>query len=144
MAGQLAEESRQVEAARRRLASGRTTLLSELGLLDGHAFGLFLDLLGEALSEQSGPETAVERRTGDGLLQIRDALSPGYCLNPAVVPAHDPALLVSAPGHVGWFLEEGCSHLSVEAFWQMSKVIEVRYDRFLALDDSRARPLEGL
>ena len=71
MAGQLAEESRQVEAARRRLASGRTTLLSELGLLDGHAFGLFLDLLGEALSEQSGPETAVERRTGDGLLQIR-------------------------------------------------------------------------
>ena len=71
MAGQLAEESRQVEAARRRLASGRTTLLSELGLLDGHAFGLFLDLLGEALSEQSGPETADERRTGDGLLQIR-------------------------------------------------------------------------
>jgi len=71
MAGQLAEESRQVEAARQRLATGRTTLLSELGELDGHAFGLFLDLLGEALSEQSGPETAVERRTGDGLLQIR-------------------------------------------------------------------------
>ena len=34
---------------------------------------------------------------GDGLLQIRDAMSAGYCLNPAVVPAHDPALLVSAP-----------------------------------------------
>lgn len=81
---------------------------------------------------------------GDGLLQIRDSLSPGYCLNPAVVPAHDPALLVSAPGHVGWFLEEGCAHLSVEAFWQMSKVIEVRYDRFLALGDARNRPLEGL
>ena len=71
MAGQLAEESRQVEAARQRLATGRTTLLSELGELDGHAFGLFLDLLGEALSEQAGPETSVERRTGDGLLQIR-------------------------------------------------------------------------
>lgn len=81
---------------------------------------------------------------GDGLLQIRDSMSPGYCLNPAVVPAHDPALLVSAPGHVGWFLEEGCSHLSVEAFWQMSKVIEVRYDRFLALGDARVNPLEGL
>ncbi|MCE9621196.1 MAG: hypothetical protein K8R99_02505 [Actinomycetia bacterium] len=81
---------------------------------------------------------------GNGLLQIRDSMSPGYCLNPAVVPAHDPALLVSAPGHEGWFLEEGCSHLSVEAFWQMSKVIEVRYDRFLALGDDRARPLEGL
>lgn len=81
---------------------------------------------------------------GDGLLQIRESMSPGYCLNPAVVPAHDPALLVSAPGHVGWFLDEGCGHLSVEAFWQMSKVIEVRYDRFLALGDLRARPLEGL
>ncbi len=81
---------------------------------------------------------------GNGLLQIRDSLSPGYLLNPAVVPAHDPALLVSAPGHVGWFLEEGCSHLSVEAFWQMSKVIEVRYDRFLALRASRTHPLEGL
>jgi len=81
---------------------------------------------------------------GDGLLQIRDSMSPGYCLNPAVVPAHDPTLLVSAPGHVGWFLEEGCSHLSVEAFWQMSKVIEVRYDRFLALGDARVKPLEGL
>ena len=82
--------------------------------------------------------------SGNGLLQIRDSLSPGYCLNPAVVPSHDPALLVSAPGHVGWFLEEGCSHLSVEAFWQMSKVIEVRYDRFLALGDARVKPLEGL
>ena len=81
---------------------------------------------------------------GNGLLQIRDSMSPGYCLNPAVVPAHDPALLVGAPGHVGWFLEEGCSHLSVEAFWQMSKVIEVRYDRFLALGDARVNPLEGL
>ena len=71
MAGQLARESQQVEAARLRLATGRATLLSELGELDTHAFGLFLNLLGEALAEQLGPETAVERRTGDGLLQIR-------------------------------------------------------------------------
>ena len=71
MAGQLAEESRQVDAARRRLATGRAALLSELGELDTHAFGLFLNLLGEALAEQSGPESAVERQTGDGLLHIR-------------------------------------------------------------------------
>ena len=71
MAGELAEESRQVEAARRRLATGRATLLSELGELDTHAFGLFLNLLGEALAEQSGPQRAVERQTGDGLLHIR-------------------------------------------------------------------------
>lgn len=74
MAGQLAEESRQVEAARRRLATGRATRLSELGELDAHAFGLFLNLLGEALSEQNGPDAPIERLTGDGLLRI--ALEP--------------------------------------------------------------------
>ncbi len=71
LAGQLAEESRQVDAARRRLATGRTTRLSELGELDPQAFGLFLALLGEALAEQAGPHTVVERQTGDGLLQVR-------------------------------------------------------------------------
>lgn len=71
MAQQLAEESRQVDAARQRLATGRPTRLSELGDLDTHAFGLFLSLLGEALAEQSSPDQAVERQTGDGLLQIR-------------------------------------------------------------------------
>ncbi len=71
IAGELAEESRQVDAARRRLATGRATLLSELGELDTHAFGLFLNLLGEALAEQAGPAMAVERQTGDGLLHIR-------------------------------------------------------------------------
>lgn len=81
---------------------------------------------------------------GDGLLQIRDSLSPGYCLNPALVPVHDPLLVVNAPAHTGWFLGEGCAHLSVEAFWQMSKVIEVRYDRFLALGTGREKPLDGL
>ena len=35
-----------------------------------HAFGLFLGLLGETLSEQAGPEVPVERRTGDGLLHV--------------------------------------------------------------------------
>jgi uncharacterized protein (TIGR02677 family) len=71
MAGELAEESRQVDAARRRLATGRAGLLSDLGELDTHAFGLFLNLLGEALAEQPGPQAVVERQTGDGLLHIR-------------------------------------------------------------------------
>lgn len=71
MARQLAEESRQVEAARRRLATGRPIRLSELGELDMHAFGLFLGLLGEALAEQHDPDSPVERQTGDGLLHIR-------------------------------------------------------------------------
>ncbi len=80
---------------------------------------------------------------GSGLLEIRGALSPGFVLNPALVPAHDPALLVASPGATDWYLSEGCAHLSVEAFWQMSKVVEVRYDRFLALGDLRERPLES-
>ncbi|MDO8719960.1 MAG: TIGR02677 family protein [Polaromonas sp.] len=71
MAEQLAEESRQVEAARQRLATGRPTRLSELGELDTHAFALFLSLLSEALAEQASPEKPVERQTGDGLMSIR-------------------------------------------------------------------------
>lgn len=81
---------------------------------------------------------------GEGLLEIRGAQSPGFMLNPAVVPVHDPALIVTAPGSTDWYLHEGCAHLSVEAFWQMSKVVEVRYDRFLALGALREHPLEGL
>ncbi len=71
MAQALGEESRQVEAARQRLATGQPLRLSELGELDHHAFGLFLSLLGEALAEQANPDQAVERQTGDGLLRIR-------------------------------------------------------------------------
>lgn len=67
----LAEESLQVEAARQHLATGQPTRLSDLGELDLHAFGLFLGLLGETLTEQGGPETTAERQTGDGLLHIR-------------------------------------------------------------------------
>jgi hypothetical protein len=81
---------------------------------------------------------------GDHLLQIREPDSPGYMLSPAVVPAHDVTLLSTLPGRVDWYHTEGCGHLSVEAFWQMSKVIEVRYDRFLELGSRRVRPLADL
>ena len=70
LARELAEESQQVEAARKRLATGQPTRLSDLGELDRHAFGLFLGLLGEALTEQAGPGATAERQTGDGLLHI--------------------------------------------------------------------------
>ncbi len=71
MAEELLEEARQVEAARKRLASGHPFRLSEMGELDLHAFALFLSLLGEALAEQAHPDQIVERQTGDGLLNIR-------------------------------------------------------------------------
>lgn len=81
---------------------------------------------------------------GDHLVQLRDARSPGYPLNPALVPVHDPALVTTRPDAIEWFHREGCGHLSVEAFWQTAKVIEVRYDRFLALGELRDEPLDGL
>ena len=63
-AGCWSRGSLQVEAARLRLATGRPTRLSELGALDPHCFGHFLNLLGEALAEQEGPGATVERQTG--------------------------------------------------------------------------------
>lgn len=62
----------QIEAARARhaLATGQLTRLSDLGHLDAHAFALFLGLLGEALTVQTGPDDAVELQSSDGLLCI--------------------------------------------------------------------------
>jgi len=71
LAAQLQEEHAQIEAARRRLATGRPARLSELGTLDQHAFALFLSLLGQALTAQGTPDEAVELQSGDGLLHIR-------------------------------------------------------------------------
>jgi hypothetical protein len=78
---------------------------------------------------------------GGGLLQIREPDSPGFMLSPAVVPVHDPDLITTLPGRQEWYHLEGCGHLSVEAFWQMSKIVEVRYDRFVASGVARADPL---
>jgi uncharacterized protein (TIGR02677 family) len=71
LAAQLQEESRQIEAARARIATGRAVRLSELGVLDPQEFGLFLSLLGEALAEQPGPDSVIQRATGDGLFMVR-------------------------------------------------------------------------
>jgi hypothetical protein len=81
---------------------------------------------------------------GDGLLQIREPDSPGFMLSPAVVPVHDPTLITTLPDRLEWYHREGIGHLSVEAFWQMSKVVEVRYDRFLEAGAHRADPLAGI
>jgi hypothetical protein len=78
---------------------------------------------------------------GDSLLQIREPDSPGFMLSPAVVPVHDPDLITTLPNREEWYHREGVAHLSVEAFWQMSKVVEVRYDRFLELGPGRADPI---
>lgn len=96
MAQHFAEESRQVDAARQRLANGQPTRLSELGELDIHAFHLFLNLLGEALAEQLNPDQPVERQTGDGLLRIR--LEPLAASSQASI--HTPAGVFSGRDHL--------------------------------------------
>jgi uncharacterized protein (TIGR02677 family) len=106
LAAQLQEEHAQIDAARRRLATGRPTKLSELGELDGHAFGLFLALLGEALVAQDSPEAPVERLSGDGLLRVRLApLTTGSHARietPAgVFAGRDHLLTISAVDDIG-------------------------------------------
>lgn len=104
IASEFAEETRQTEAARQRLATGRPARLSELGELDPHAFGLFLGLLSEALAEQAGPDAAVSRQTGDGLLHIRleplAATSHARIVTPAGVFAGRDHLLTITPTRI--------------------------------------------
>jgi uncharacterized protein (TIGR02677 family) len=71
LAAHIVEERAQIDAARATLAHGRTTRLSEVAMLDTHAFRLFLALLGEALVAQRAPGEAVECDSADGLLRIR-------------------------------------------------------------------------
>jgi uncharacterized protein (TIGR02677 family) len=71
LAAQVAAESEETQQARRLLATGRPTRLSELGKLSRAEFPLFLQLLGEALA--AGPpdaDGAVRTRTADGSLEI--------------------------------------------------------------------------
>lgn len=103
--------------------------------------------IAELADSRTGAMHRVPRASGMRgrlLLEIRGPESAGYMLSPAVVPVWDPALVSAVQGRVEWYHSEGCAHLSVEAFWQSSKVVLVRYDRFLALGPGRARPLDGL
>lgn len=93
---------------------------------------------------EPGPVPRARGMRGRYLLQIRSSESPGFFLSPTVVPVYDPALITAHPQMAGWWLSEGCQHLSVESFWQMSKVVMVRYDRFLAAGAARRNPLDGL
>lgn len=71
LARQVAAERDQTQAARRRLATGRATRLSELGALGDGEFRLFLRLLGEALAAgPPGQDGTVSTRTSDGTMEI--------------------------------------------------------------------------
>ena len=79
LAVQVAAERGEAEEARRRLATGRPTRLSDLGKLDRAEFPLFLQLLGEALA--AGPPSAdgeIRTRTADGSLEITLVPADGF------------------------------------------------------------------
>lgn len=64
-------EHSQTEEARRRLATGRPTRLSDLGPFDATELGLFLGLLGDALAALPADRADVEAATADGTLMLR-------------------------------------------------------------------------
>ncbi len=67
-------EAAQLGRAREHLRSLGTTRLSDVGKLDRAEFDLLLDLLGEALAQQSSPNEPVEATSADGSMRI--ALAP--------------------------------------------------------------------
>lgn len=76
------QEAVQLQRARARLATGRRVRLSELGHLEPDEFGLFLDLLGEALAAAQ-PGEPVETLSSDGTLLVR--LEPTGCQTRATI-----------------------------------------------------------
>ena len=81
------EERAQTAAARRRFATGRPARLSELGQLDPVEFGLFLALLGDALSALRPDGADVETPTSDGTLLLRLSGPVDGALAEIVTPA---------------------------------------------------------
>jgi len=65
-----AAEAEQIAAARRRVASGARSRLSDLGALDPTEFALFLDLLGDALAVKIGVDEMVEVVSSDGTMHV--------------------------------------------------------------------------
>lgn len=70
LARQLSQEAAETRAARAALATSEETRLSALGQLDGNAFALLLELLGDAIAAATAPDAPVTTTTNDGSLRI--------------------------------------------------------------------------
>lgn len=96
LAQRAARQTEQTAAARARLATRRPTHLSELGELDGDAFGLFLALLGDVLSVRRSGQRKVSTTTADGALHI----SLVELADADLVEIRTPAGVFRGPDHV--------------------------------------------
>ena len=67
----VARQAEQTAEARRRLVTGRPTRLADFGELDPVAFGLFLQLLGDALAARRPGSRHVVTTTSDGSMEVR-------------------------------------------------------------------------
>lgn len=92
----VARQTAQTAAARARLATTRPTRLGELGQLDGDAFGLFLLLLGEALSARRAGQREVRTATADGSLGVR--LAP--LTDAPLIEIRTPTGVFRGPDHI--------------------------------------------
>jgi len=81
------EQAGQLAAAREHLLRGGRRRLGELGPLDRLEFGLFLDLLSQALVRRRRTDEAVEAVSADGSLRLQ--LEPAPDLTWVEVPTAD-------------------------------------------------------
>jgi uncharacterized protein (TIGR02677 family) len=109
---QLAAEHQQTEAARRRLATGRPTRLSDLATLDRDEFGLFLGLLGDALAAGPPVDGEIRTLTSDGTLEIVLAPIP----DAGIAELHTPDGVFRGADHLLTITDLlGASHTPLQA-----------------------------
>ena len=87
---------RSIAAAQRRFATGQPIRLSEIGYLDRAEFGLFLDLLGEALAWRVRDDEPVEATSSDGTMLV--SLLPTLDSNTVVIETSSGVF--SGPDHI--------------------------------------------
>jgi uncharacterized protein (TIGR02677 family) len=92
----LEAEQAQLDAVRRRFATGRPLRLRDLGSLDRHEFALFLQLLGDALAAGPPGPQGIETISSDGTLAIH--LQPVH--DGAVAEIHTPDGVLRGADHV--------------------------------------------
>jgi uncharacterized protein (TIGR02677 family) len=95
LAARAARQTEQTAIARRRLATGRLTMLGQLGELDPDAFSLFLALLGDAIAARRSGQREVSTTTADGTLHVRLV----ELMDAALIEIRTPAGVFRGPDH---------------------------------------------
>lgn len=103
LAAMVQEEARQLEEARADLVKRGKIRLSNLGSLSSPSFGLFLELLGDALTARTEEGQRIEVRSTDGTLLVE--LTPTADGQEACIEA--PTGTFRGPDHFLWIRPDG-------------------------------------